>query len=56
MSADALTDLAEAFEWYYAASAEEDVNEVGDRLCQYFYDIQQFQLSLNYGLRTGGDL
>ena len=51
-STDPLTDLSEAFEWYYAAGAVAEINEVGYRLCKFYYDVQQFRLSLSFGLRT----
>ncbi|MBK7938964.1 MAG: tetratricopeptide repeat protein [Lewinellaceae bacterium] len=52
LGSDNLTEHAEAFEWYYAANAEEDVNRIGERLCRFYYQAQQFRPALVYGLRT----
>ncbi len=49
---DGLTELTEAFERYFLAKSVTDINDVGWRLCRFYYDIQQFQLSLSFGLRT----
>ena len=45
-------DLQEAWQHYYAAGQKARVNEIGDVLCQFYYDTSQFQLSYFYGLST----
>jgi len=52
VSEDILGEISEAFERYFSAKAVEEINEVGWRLCEFYYDIQQFRLSLAFGLRT----
>ncbi|MCG8327559.1 MAG: CHAT domain-containing protein, partial [Chitinophagales bacterium] len=45
-------DLEEAYHHYYLAKSKERVNEIGDRLCQFFHDISQFRMSYVYGSKT----
>ncbi|MFN7115715.1 MAG: tetratricopeptide repeat protein [Saprospiraceae bacterium] len=47
-----LSELSEAFEWYCEARDVAGVNRTGERLNRFYYDIQQFRVSLVYGLRT----
>lgn len=47
-----LADGTEAFERYFIVEAVAEINEVGWRLCNFYYTIQQFRLSLALGLRT----
>ena len=49
---DSVVELSEAFERYFVAEAVEEINDVGKRLCDFYYEIQQFRLSLAFGLRT----
>ena len=52
ISEDNLTELSEAFERYFLAKAVEEINDVGGNLCEFYFNIQQFRLSLSFGLRT----
>ena len=47
-----LSELSEAFEWYCEAQDVAGVNRTGERLNRFYYEIQQFRVSLGYGLRT----
>ena len=52
ISEDILGEISEAFERYFVEKAVEEINDVGWRLCDFYYEIQQFRLSLAFGLRT----
>ncbi|MDX1941613.1 MAG: tetratricopeptide repeat protein [Saprospiraceae bacterium] len=47
-----LDELSEAFEWYFEAQKVDGVNRIGYRLNNFYYNVQQFRLSLEYGLRS----
>ncbi len=49
---DVLAELVEAFERYFTAKAISEINEVGYIICKYYYDVEQFRLSLAFGLCT----
>ena len=52
VSEDTLSEYKEAFESYHIAKSVDPINEIGDILCNYYYQIQQFRIALNYGTRT----
>jgi len=52
ISEDSLGEISEAFERYFLVKAVEEINDVGWRLCDFYYEFQQFRLSHIYGLRT----
>ncbi len=52
ISQNLLVELAEAFEHYYQAKAIQELNSIGFILNDFYHEIQQFQISLTYGLRT----
>ena len=52
VSEDTLSEYKEAFESYHIAKSVDPINEIGDLLCNYYYQIQQFRIALNYGTRT----
>ncbi len=49
---DIISEEIEAFEFYYQVQAVDEINRVGWRLNDFYYRVQQFRLSLVYGLRT----
>ncbi|MEZ4932086.1 MAG: CHAT domain-containing protein [Saprospiraceae bacterium] len=54
ISEDALAELSEVFERYFLAGAVEDLNDVGWRLCKFYYNIQQFRFVACLWAADGG--
>ncbi|MEM1328538.1 MAG: CHAT domain-containing protein [Bacteroidota bacterium] len=49
---DSLSELIEAFEYYYETKIIEPINRIGARLNSYYYSTEQYYTSVYYGLRV----
>lgn len=56
ISEDAVGELKEAFECFFGAEAAECLNEVGIWLCNFYYNVQQFDMAYKLGLRIEQDI